>query len=310
MLSARPVPVEPHPARYAHRAQRWFFATRPAFLSLSLGGVMMGLAAAGPALRDGWPKAALATLLALLCHAAANVINDVADDANGTDAANVTRLYPYTGGSRFIQNGVLSRCEMQALAWVLFAAVLAGGLLLTWLSGWMCGVIGLVGVMLAWGYSASPLRLNSRGLGEVALCLAFGLVPLGACSLFLPRLPGPLWPTAGAYGLLACALLFVNQLADRPADALAGKHHWGVRLSGKAAATVFVLLNAGALLLAGLAGLPLWLCGLLAVATCNAWRLRPVLVGPTAGLRPAIHWSILAANLYPLLAALALLTRR
>jgi len=64
-------------ALLAHPA-RWLLATRPAFLTLTLGGVLLGLAMAGPqALAKGWPQALLAILLALLCHAAVNVINDV-----------------------------------------------------------------------------------------------------------------------------------------------------------------------------------------------------------------------------------------
>ena len=56
----------------------------------------------------GWMRAAATLLLALLAHAGINVFNDYCDHLNGTDARNTQRIYPFTGGSRFIQNGVLS----------------------------------------------------------------------------------------------------------------------------------------------------------------------------------------------------------
>ena len=80
-------------------------ATRPAFLSVTLVGVILGLcsASADGAFRS--PLLALVTLLfALIAHAGANVINDYYDAISGCDEANVDRIFPFTGGSRFIQN--------------------------------------------------------------------------------------------------------------------------------------------------------------------------------------------------------------
>ena len=55
-------------------------------------------------------------LLATVCvHASANVLNDVGDDAGGTDRRNEDRIYPYTGGSRFIQAGIMSPGGMARL---------------------------------------------------------------------------------------------------------------------------------------------------------------------------------------------------
>ena len=87
-------------------AWRWLAATRPAFLSLTLLGWLIGVAASHPsaALRGGL---LLALLGAVLLHALANVVNDVADDANGGDAVNTGLVFPFTGGRRLIQDGVL-----------------------------------------------------------------------------------------------------------------------------------------------------------------------------------------------------------
>lgn len=305
-------PAEPAYATLAVHPSRWLLATRPAFLTLTLGGVLLGFAASGDALRHGWPQAVLALLLALLCHAAVNVINDVADHDNGSDAANVARQFPFTGGSRFIQNAVLSRRDMALLAQGLFALVIAGGLLLVWLSGPWLLAIGFVGVLLGWGYSAPPLRLNSRGWGELCVLLCFTLLPLGAQVLLTGRPSPGLLAAALPYGLLAAALLYINQFPDRDADAQAGKRHWVVRLAPQQARLGYVLLTGSAALLLPamvLAGLlpwqallllPLW--GLSARAAITLWHNA----AQPARLRPAIIQTIVAANLYPLAMALIL----
>ena len=120
-------------------AWRWLAATRPAFLSLTLLGWLIGVAASHPpaALRGGL---LLALLGAVLLHALANVVNDVADDANGGDAANTGRVFPFTGGSRLIQNGVLSARAMTGLAVALGAVLLGLGGLLLWWRGWPVAV--------------------------------------------------------------------------------------------------------------------------------------------------------------------------
>jgi 1,4-dihydroxy-2-naphthoate octaprenyltransferase len=73
----------------------------------------------------------LLALLATVCvHFGANVINDVGDESGGTDRQNEDRIYPYTGGSRFIQAGIMSATAMARLGISLFLVAAAAGLLL------------------------------------------------------------------------------------------------------------------------------------------------------------------------------------
>jgi len=177
------------------------------------------------------------------------VINDVADHDNGSDAANLQREYPFTGGSRFIQTGVLTRRQMAWLAGALFALVTAGGLWLVWQAGAGLFYTGLAGVVLGWGYSAPPLRLNSRGLGELTVALCFALLPIGLLQVLqAPAMAAWSWLAAG-YGVAAALLLFANQFPDRDADALAGKRHWVVRLGHPAAVRGYLLLAVLAMVL-------------------------------------------------------------
>ncbi|RQO66921.1 prenyltransferase [Aquitalea sp. FJL05] len=313
-MSQIPVSLEPSAAVLAHHPARWWLATRPAFLSITLAGVLLGLAGSGwPAVQQNWLLALLGLLLALLTHAAVNVINDVADHHNGTDAANTARLFPFTGGSRFIQNGVLSARQMQGLAYGLFGLVVLGGLYLVSLRGLPLLLIGLVGVVLGWGYSAPPLRLNSRGFGELSVLLCFLLLPQGMAVLLAGQWQQPLLWASLPFAILTSLLLYINQFPDRTADRLAGKWHWVARLPLEQARSVYgvLVLLAYALLiwlvwrallprsaLLGLLSLPLSL-----FAARQLWRHA----AEPARLRPAIIATIMAANLFPLLLALALL---
>ena len=172
----------PVPSRqcFANPLTRYVAATRPAFLSVTLASALTGL---GSASVDGvvidLDKALLTVFFALVAHAGANVVNDYYDALSGADAANQTCLFPFTGGSRFIQNGVLSLRETRIFGYALLAAVIPAGL---WLAAYSAGGlvwIGLAGLLIAWGYSAPPLKLMARGLGEGAIAAGWLMVVLG-----------------------------------------------------------------------------------------------------------------------------------
>ena len=88
----------------AAAVRRAFLATRPPFLIASVLPVLVGTAWASAAFhRFNGLLFGLALAATVLAHAAANVYNDVGDDLIGADAGNTDRIYPYNGGSSFIQ---------------------------------------------------------------------------------------------------------------------------------------------------------------------------------------------------------------
>ncbi len=306
-------PAEPTPEALQNPVRRYVLATRPAFLTITIPGCVLGFALA-PAFH--WGLAALSLGLALLAHAGINVLNDYYDHLNGTDAANTGRLFPFTGGSRFIQNRVLSPRQTLLYGLSLFAVVMLGGLWLIAHSGMGLFWIGLAGLGIGWTYSAPPLKLNSRGLGEVCVAAGFLLVVTG-CSFVLQGRTDPLaWVVGLPYALLVTNILYINQFPDREADRLAGKWHWVVRLAPEIAARgywLILLLAILALLLAVLAGvLTPWallsLPGFL--PALQAARLLSRHARAPGYLTPAIRMSILAAHLQPLLLALVLFWSR
>jgi len=208
----------------------WLAATRPAFLSVTFVGVLLGLATASynGTFHSVW-LAALTMIFALVAHAGANVLNDYYDALSGCDAANTDRIFPFTGGSRFIQDGLLSTKQTAVFGYALLIAVIPAGLYLIAESGSGLLVIGLCGLFAGWAYSAKPFALQSRGIGEFTITIAWMMIVIG--SDYVQRGAFALTPAiAGlAYALLVSNILFINQIPDRFADAIAGKRTLIVR---------------------------------------------------------------------------------
>lgn len=220
---------------------RYSLATRPAFLLVSLLPVCVGTVAAsyqGYSLQIG--LFLLALLAILLLHAGVNVMNDYYDEQNGTDRLNTERIYPFTGGSRFIQNQILSAKQTLYFAWGLLGIAILLGLGLVWQTGSGLFWIGGVGCLIGWGYSAPPLQLNSRGLGESAVALCMGsLIPLGAWYVQTQQLAWYPCLISLPLGLLVMNILLINQFPDAKADAASGKYHWVVRWGAVPAAWIY-----------------------------------------------------------------------
>lgn len=253
-MSAGQHPAEPTPARYANPLARYFAATRPPFLTAALVACLLGLACAHHSGVSIDPlKAVITMVLALLVHAAVNVINDFYDARNGTDAINNERVFPFTGGSRFIQNGVLTPAQTAGYGYALLGITVAGGIWLASASGPGLLLIGMAGLFIGWAYSAEPFKLNARGLGEPSVLAGFLGIVIGADYVqrgtfsVVPLMIGL------PYALLTMNLLYINQFPDRKADALAGKRHLVVRLPLGLAARIYPLvvgLALGALIVA------------------------------------------------------------
>jgi len=313
-MSPGPSPREPSRERLAHPFLRYLLATRPAFLSITLAGCLLGLATARA---DGVPfdgaRAAITLLLAVLAHAGINVLNDYCDHLNGSDARNTQRIYPYTGGSRFIQNGVLTPRQTLGFAVALFAATLAGGLWLLGAAGVGLFWIGLAGLAIGWAYSAPPLRLNSRGVGELSVAAGFLLVVAGADTVQRSAFAPLPWIAGLPYALLVASLLYINQFPDRAADRASGKLHWVARLQPAVAAWGYglMLLLAALALLGGVWGGTLPDVALIALAALlpavAAWRQLRRFAATPEHLAPAIRQTLLAAHAQPVLLAAILL---
>jgi 1,4-dihydroxy-2-naphthoate octaprenyltransferase len=202
----------------------YFLATRPSFLTITVIGCLIGFSIANS--NNNYLINTFGLILALLAHAGSNVINDYYDSINGTDAINKDRIYPYTGGSRFIQDKIFSATQIRRISLAIFVITIVGGIFLSYSTNPWLLLIGLTGLILGWSYSASPFKLMSRGLlGEIAITLSWSLVVFGAYFLHgysNDNLFPPIF-ISFSYGLIVSTILYVNQIPDIKSDRLVGK---------------------------------------------------------------------------------------
>lgn len=233
-------PLSPGPAL-------WWRMTRPAFLLLTVVACLLGTTTA---LACGCgldlPLALVTTVLAVLAHAAGNVLNDLHDARNGADASNAQGIFPFTGGSRLIQQGLVTERQTADLVKALLLFLLPAGLLLAVRTGGGVILLGTVGLLLTWAYSAPPLKLMSRGLGELTVALVWFLVVVGAD--YVQRRQFFVIPASAAAGFAAmvAGLLLINGFPDAAADARVGKRTLVVRLGHARAALLYAALVLGA----------------------------------------------------------------
>ncbi|MBQ0931745.1 prenyltransferase [Ideonella alba] len=284
------------------RAGRWVAASRPGFLSVTLVATTTGIAQA-QACGCGWdPLGAVATvLLALLTHAAVNLWNDYGDAVGGSDAVNTGRIGPFTGGSRFIQDGVFSAAQVRTAAINLAIVVIGGGLLLTARAGPGLLLLGLAGALLGWAYSSPRVALMSRGLGELSVAAGWWLIVVGADYVQRHAFSAIAMVSGLSLALLVMNVLWVAQYPDAAADATVGKRTLVVRWGPRPAAWAHlgsVLLAHGWLLAGWWADvLPMtawWALGSLALSLPSAVLVIARADRP-AVLKPAIVLAIAAA---------------
>jgi 1,4-dihydroxy-2-naphthoate octaprenyltransferase len=203
------------------------------FLSATLVPVLVGIAIA--AVHGSFDLiAALLTIIgANAVHLALNVANDVFDARLGADEQNVNPT-KFSGGSRVIQYGLVSLRRMATVSAVLYAFGIAIGLyLLATRFSVALLVIGVAGILLSVFYTAPPMKLVYRGLGEIATAIGFG--PLMLVGAYVVQTRGALAPepfvASIPIALLVALILYVNEVPDRSGDARAGKLTLPVRLS-------------------------------------------------------------------------------
>jgi 1,4-dihydroxy-2-naphthoate octaprenyltransferase len=292
---------------------RWVLASRPGFLAVTLVAACLGIAQSQA---DGcaWDGlAAVATvLLALMTHAAVNLYNDYGDAVGGSDAVNTERLFPFSGGSRVIQDGVFSARQMRDVAFCLGLVVMVGGLWLVGRSGPGLLLIGAAGLLLGWAYSSPQVGLMSRGWGELSVAGGWWLIVVGADEVQRHALNSQAALAGVSMALLVAAVLWAAEFPDARADAAVGKRTLVVRLGPQPAAGFYAALVLLAHtwvaacywwgVLPAVAG---WALGSAPLSAVAAWWLWRHAAQP-ARLRPAIALSIAAAIVHGLLFTAAL----
>jgi 1,4-dihydroxy-2-naphthoate octaprenyltransferase len=178
-------------------------------------------------------------------HIACNVANDYFDFKSGNDASNRNALVPFSGGSRMVLDGFVKPGEALAVSLIFAALGSAIGLYLNALSnGNVILLIGAAAVFFVFSYNGFPVKLVNKGLGEVAIFLAWGpLMVLGAYYVQANSLRS-FWPLMAAVpsGILTTLVLLINEFADKEADTSTGRKTWVILYGFKKSLVIYILL--------------------------------------------------------------------
>jgi 1,4-dihydroxy-2-naphthoate octaprenyltransferase len=230
------------PAGELDSVSRWLVISRAGVLPMTLtAGAIAGLLAARHhGFAGGWYALAFAGIV--LAHVSNNLVNDLFDTGTGLDTDEYPRaLYaPHPILSGMISRGALIRAAIAVnLADVAILAVLVAA------RGPIVLAFGLAGVFLNVAYTAPPLRLKKRGLGELDVLLVWGpLMIAGTYYAALGHVAWQVWPASIPYGLLCTAVLMGKHIDKLPWDDAAGVRTLPVILGERRARLLTELLMA------------------------------------------------------------------
>jgi 1,4-dihydroxy-2-naphthoate octaprenyltransferase len=250
------------------RALAWWLAVRPWSFTISLAPVLAGTSLA---VLDGhapnFAMAAIALLACVLIHAGTNLQNDVGDFRRGAD------LIGRVGPPRVTTQGWLPAREVQAAATASFALAVVPGAWLVAQGGWPIVAIGLTSIAAGAAYTAGRRPIAYSGWGEAFVIVFFGLVAVSGIYYLHARSVSMTSLIAGAaLGLLAAAVLVVNNLRDIDSDRRIGKNTLAVRIGRRATAWEYAVL----------VHLPFALLIVISILESKAWLLAPLVLLPWA----------------------------
>ncbi|MFC4529617.1 1,4-dihydroxy-2-naphthoate polyprenyltransferase [Sphaerisporangium dianthi] len=214
---------------------QWLAGARPRTLPAAVVPVAVGT---GVAISYGgavWWRALTALFVALALQVGVNYANDYSDGVRGTDEQRV-------GPLRLVGSRVAApRSVLLAALGCFLAAAVAGLALVVATGAWWLLAVGALAIAAAWFYTGGSRPYGYRAFGEISVFVFFGLVAVtGTTYVQLESLPWPAVAAAVPVGLLACALLVVNNLRDIVTDAPAGKRTLAVVLGDARTRVLYV----------------------------------------------------------------------
>lgn len=234
------------PRRKAVKA--WIEAMRLRTLPVSVAGVVAGCGAAASAGSFRPLPAILCLVFAILAQIASNFANEYYDYANGLDKRG------REGFRRGVTEGDISPEAMKRATYGVLALAAITGLSLVCFGGWWLIPIGAAIAIFALAYSTGPYPLSHHGLGDIAVIIFFGIVPVMFTSYVQTgsfSRPPFLLPLSIAIGLMAANVLIVNNYRDMEADKAVNKCTTVVIFGRKAMLCAYTLSGLIALTLIG-----------------------------------------------------------
>jgi 1,4-dihydroxy-2-naphthoate octaprenyltransferase len=219
-------------------ARQWVSGARPRTLPAAFTPVAVGTGAAFPNPR--FATAGLALLVAFALQIGVNYANDYSDGIKGTDDDRV-------GPFRLVGSKYAAPRSVLFAAVLCFAISAVAGLVLAIMISWWLVPVGMAAIAAAWGYTGGSKPYGYRALGELSVFIFFGVVAVVG-TYYVQRQSLDWWVLLASLpiGLLACALLTINNLRDIPSDRLAGKRTLAVVLDERRTRSLYYALIAGA----------------------------------------------------------------
>jgi 1,4-dihydroxy-2-naphthoate polyprenyltransferase len=172
-------------------------------------------------------RAALALIVALALQVGVNYANDYSDGIRGTDEQRV-------GPVRLVGSRLATPRQVVSAAVASFLVAALAGLVLAAVVSWWLLVLGAAAIGAAWFYTGGSKPYGYRALGEVSVFAFFGIGAVaGTAFVQMGRLSWLALAASIPVGLLACALLVINNLRDIPTDEVTGKRTLAVVLGDK-----------------------------------------------------------------------------
>jgi len=217
------------------KANKWVLGARPRTLPAAVVPVAVGTGVVAAQGQIIWWRAIAALVVSLALQVGVNYANDYSDGIRGTDAPQAPDRAGQAGGRvgpvRLVGSGLAAPRAVKAAAFAAFGVAGLAGLALTVAAGPILLAVGAAAIAAAWFYTGGPRPYGYAGLGELFVFVFFGLVATaGSAYVQLEKLTALAVVAAVPVGLLAVALLVVNNLRDIPSDTTSGKRTLAVRL--------------------------------------------------------------------------------
>lgn len=246
----------------------WLMAARPRTLPAAVAPVLVGTAWAGFS-HVFHPLRFIAALLgAIFIQVGTNLSNDYSDARRGADAED--RLGPV----RVTAGGLVPPKQVLVATYVSFGLAVLAGIYLVAVAGWELLLVGAASILAGVLYTGGPRPYGYEGLGEIFVFLFFGIVAVaGSYFVQVKHLNWEAFALAVPVGLLASAILVVNNFRDTDSDRRAGKRTLAVRLGRERTRVMFAVIVYLAFVLAPVT----WVFG-----PTRPWMLLPWLTLPLA----------------------------
>jgi 1,4-dihydroxy-2-naphthoate octaprenyltransferase len=257
----------------------WLMAARPRTLPAAVAPVLVGTALAG-FVHVFHPLRFIAALIgAVFIQVGTNLSNDYSDARRGADTED--RLGPV----RVTAGGLVPPRQVLIATYVSFGIAVLAGIYLIAVAGWELLLVGAASILAGVLYTGGPRPYGYEGLGEVFVFLFFGIVAVaGSYFVQVKHLDWEAFALAVPVGLLASAILVVNNYRDIDTDRRAGKRTLAVRLGRERTKDLYATIVYGAYVLAPVT----WLFGPLKAWVLLPWLTLPLAAGVTRTIRNRI----------------------